>query len=270
MAKIMSLVMTVFMIVPILAPALGQLILFVAPWQGMFAALFVAGVVSLIWVLRRLPETLPQGERAPLSFAASFGAYREALSHRTSLGYMLASGVIFGSLFGFIGSSEQVFREVFGQEETFVLWFAGIAATMSAASLTNSRLVERFGMRRISHAALLGFNVLAALLLLLMTSVGEQLYLFFPMFALMFACFGFIGSNFNAIIMEPLGHIAGTASAAFGFATTTMAAFFGFLIGQQYDGSVVPVVAGFLGLGLTTFLIVLATERGRLFERRNS
>ncbi|MBZ6379699.1 Bcr/CflA family drug resistance efflux transporter [Pacificimonas flava] len=266
MARIMSLVMTVFMIVPILAPSIGQLILFVLPWQGTFGILLVAGLGGFLWVERRLPETLPEDRRQPLSIAGSLASYRAVFANPLARGYIVGSGVIFGALFGFIGSSEQVFREVFGQEDTFVLWFAGVALTMSIASLTNSRLVERFGMRRISHAAMFAFIIFSALLLAAMLIFGQKLLIFFPLFALMFASFGFIGANFNAIIMEPLGHIAGTASAAFGFATTTIAAGFGYFIGSHYDGTVIPVITGFLTLGIGTLVIVTITERGHLFR----
>lgn len=264
MARIMSLVMTIFMVVPILAPSIGQLVLFTGHWEWTFGVLVVAGIACFFWIQARLPESLPEERRRPLDWASSFAAYAEVFRNRSARGYMLAGGMIFGSLFAFIGSAEQIFTEVFGQERTFVLWFAGIAVTMSCANLTNSRLVERFGMRRMSHFALFGFIGFATLLLIVMRVFGEQLYLFFPLFALVFACFGFIGSNFNALAMEPLGHVAGSASAAFGFATTTLASLIGYTIGSQYDGSVIPVVTGFVVLGLSTLSIVAITERGKL------
>ena len=261
MARVMSLVMTIFMVVPILAPAIGQLVLLTSTWEWTFGILAVGGAFMFAWVWLRLPETLPEARRGALSWAGSFAAYASVFRDRTARGYMLASGVIFGALFAFIGAAEQIFTEVFGLEETFVLWFAGIALTLSAANFTNSRLVERFGMRRLSHAALVGFNLLSLALLVAMQVGGERLALFFPLFALIFACFGLIGSNFNALAMEPLGHIAGTASAAYGFATTTISSLIGYLIGSRYDGSVSPVVLGFFALGMVSLLIVRLTER---------
>jgi DHA1 family bicyclomycin/chloramphenicol resistance-like MFS transporter len=265
MARIMSLVMTVFMVVPILAPALGQLVLFVAPWQWCFYVLVLAGVAMFAWVFVRLPETLSVSARRPLDFATTFGAYRMIVRSRVTLGYMLAGGVIFGSLFAFVSSAEQIFREVFGQEETFVLWFAAIATMLSVANYANARLVERFGMRRLSHVALVGFTVVAVLLWLAMRFVGEELWLFFPLFGTMFAFFGLIGTNFNALAMEPLGEIAGTASSAFGFTTTTLSGVIGGAIGRQYDGTTMPILLGFVVLGVLAFVIVAISERGRLF-----
>lgn len=266
MARIMSLVMTVFMAVPILAPALGQMILLVAPWQWTFGVLAIFGALIFIWVLLRLDETL--AEPRPLSWASAGGAYLQVIKSRITFGYMAASGIIFGSLFAYISASEQIFAEVFDREAGFAFWFALIALTLSAANFTNSRLVERFGMRRLSHGALVGFILLSLILVIVMRLSGERFIWFMPLFAMIFACFGLIGSNFNALAMEPLGKIAGTASAAYGFVTTTVSAAIGYLIASQYDGSVVPVIMGFFWLGLVALALVAITERGRLFSSR--
>ncbi len=268
MARIMSLVMTIFMVVPILAPSIGQLVLYFAPWEWTFGVLSIASLILLVWCYFRLSETLPEEARRPLSVRSSTSAYLEVIRSRVTFGYMAASGLIFGSLFAFIGAAEQIFTEVFHQEETFVLWFAGIALTLSIANFTNSRLVERFGMRRLSHSALVGFCILSLTLMLSLRIFGEHLALFFPLFALIFACFGLIGSNFNALAMEPLGKIAGTASAAYGFATTTLSSLIGWMIGSRYDGSAIPVITGFFILGLVSLAAVLITERGKLFSNR--
>ena len=266
MARIMSLVMTIFMVVPILAPGIGQLILFVAPWEWIFGALTIFGGFMLAWTFLRLPETLPDAARRPLNLGSSAQSYVDVFRSRVTTGYMVASGVIFGSLFAFIGSVEQVFTEVFGKEEDFVIWFAIIALGLSGANFINSQLVERFGMRRISQIALIGFISVAVLLLTLMQTVGEVFLIFFPLFMLMFACFGLIGPNFNALAMEPLGKMAGTGSAAYGFATTTFSSLLGWMIGSQYNGTSIPLLAGFAGLGVLTLIVVTATERGKLFQ----
>ncbi|MDJ0921838.1 MAG: multidrug effflux MFS transporter [Henriciella sp.] len=268
MAKVMSLVMTVFMVVPILAPTLGAGVLLIAPWQWTFGVLVIAGIALLIWVQIRLPETQPADARQPLSVAQTGRAYLQVITSRVTFGYMAASGVIFGALFSFIAASEQIFSDVFGMEETFALWFAGIAASLAGANFMNSRIVERIGMRRISHFVLLTFTGLSLINAITMTFVGEHLYLFYPLFCLTFACFGMMGANFSALAMEPLGKIAGTASAAYGFATSTVASSFGFLVASQFDGSVAPVMFGFVGLGLGSLSIILLTERGKLFESR--
>lgn len=268
MASFMSLVMTIFMIVPILAPAFGQVILMFAPWEAIFLWLAIWGSIMLGWTGLRLPETLAQPARRPLKLANVFGAYKRVLGSPVSLGYMCASGIVFGALFAFIASSEQVFREVFGKGDTFAYWFAGIAGVMAIANFTNSRLVEKVGMRRISHTALIVFTTLSAGLAISACLFGENFTLFFPLFAIAFGCFGLMGSNFSALALQPLGTIAGTASAAYGFATTLASAVIGTYIGSQFDGSTVPLTLGFAVLGLLSLTIVLITEKGRLFSTR--
>lgn len=266
MAKVMSLVMTVFMVVPIVAPAIGQGILLIAHWRWCFGVLGIAGVLMLGWTVVRLPETLDVTLRQPLGVRQTLGAYAAVLRSRPTFGYMLSSGIIFGALFAFLSASEQIFREVFDRGDTFVLWFAAIALVLALTNFANSRLVTRFGMRRLSHIALAAFTGLAAMLLGLTTVFGENFAIFLPLFALCFAFFGLIGANFNALAMEPLGRIAGTASAAYGFATTTLSAVLGGLIGRAYDGSTGPLMLGFVGLGLASLIAVAVTERGRLFR----
>jgi DHA1 family bicyclomycin/chloramphenicol resistance-like MFS transporter len=268
MAAIMSLVMTVFMVVPILAPTIGQLVLYIAPWEWTFGVLAIFGALMLVWTALRLPETLPGTVRQPLNLKAAGRAYGQVLKSRVTFGYMCASGIIFGSLFAFIGASPQVFREVFGKDETFVYWFAGIAGTLACANFMNSRLVERFGMRRLSQAALIGFITLSLLNVTVSVFAPGNFILFFPLFALTFGCFGLIGANFNALAMEPLGKIAGTASAAYGFATTTVSSVLGFIIGYLYNGSTVPLLLGFVVLGVTSLSVVAVTERGKMFSSR--
>lgn len=268
MASFMSLVMTIFMIVPIIAPAIGQIILFFAPWEGIFLVLAGWGALMLAWTWARLPETLPVAARRPLSVTSVTNAYLEVVRTPVAFGYMLASGIVFGALFSFIATSEQVFRDVFQQGDSFAFWFAGIAGAMAMSNFTNSRLVEKVGMRRISHIALILF-ILTSVFLAVSTMVwGENLLRFFPIFAIGFACFGMMGSNFSALAMEPLGRIAGTASAAYGFATTLIASLLGMAIGMQFDGSTVPLMTGFAILGTAALVIILVTEKGRLFSSR--
>ncbi|KCZ92656.1 multidrug effflux MFS transporter [Hyphomonas johnsonii] len=268
MARFMSLVMTIFMVVPILAPGIGQIVLLVAPWEAIFVVLAAFGIVMLIWTWYRLPETLPEDARQPLNLGAALGAYEQIIKSRVTFGYMCASGVIFGALFSFIASSEQIFREVFGQKETFALWFAGVAGTLACANFLNSRIVEKVGMRRISHTALLVFTIMSAILAVVTHFTTDNLYVFFPIFALCFGCFGLMGSNFSALAMEPLGKIAGTASAALGFATTTVSSLIAMAIANQYNGTTVPIMLGFVSLGVISLVIILITEKGKLFSSR--
>ncbi|MEL6857429.1 MAG: multidrug effflux MFS transporter [Pseudomonadota bacterium] len=268
MARIMSLVMTVFMVVPILAPTIGAGVMLVAPWQWTFGLLSVAAMLNLIWIQMRLPETLPDRDRQPLNPQQTGRAYWQVLTTRITLGYMCASGVIFGALFAFVAASEQIFTDVFEQHETFALWFAGVAAALAIANYTNAKIVEKYGMRRISHSVLILFIALALLNVLTLNTIGEKLWIFYPLFCLTFGCFGMLGANFTALAMEPQGKIAGTASAAYGFASTTVSSFIGYLVASQFDGTIAPFMWGFVILGVSSLSIIFVTERGQLFQTR--
>ncbi|MEL7539803.1 MAG: multidrug effflux MFS transporter [Pseudomonadota bacterium] len=268
MARIMSLVMTVFMVVPILAPTIGAGVMLFAPWQWTFALLSIAAMVLLFWTQVRLPETLSGEDRQPLNPRQSLKAYWQVVTTRITFGYMCASGVIFGALFAFVAASEQIFTDVFGKHETFALWFAGVAAALAASNFLNSRIVERFGMRRISHSVLILLIALALINVITLYTVGEELWLFYPLFCLIFGCFGMLGANFTAMAMEPQGKIAGTASAAYGFASTTVASLIGYLVASQFNGTIAPFMWGFVALGVSSLTIVFITERFRLFQSR--
>lgn len=268
MARIMSLVMTVFMVVPILAPTIGAGVMLFAPWQWTFALLSIAAMVLLVWTQFRLPETLSSENKQPLNPQQSLKAYWRVVTTRITFGYMCASGVIFGALFAFVAASEQIFTDVFQQHDTFALWFAGVAAALAISNFLNSRIVERFGMRRISHSVLILFIALALINVITLYTVGEKLWLFYPLFCLTFGCFGMLGANFTALAMEPQGKIAGTASAAYGFASTTVASLIGYLVAGQFDGTVAPFMWGFVALGVSSLSIIFVTERFRLFQSR--
>jgi DHA1 family bicyclomycin/chloramphenicol resistance-like MFS transporter len=264
MARIMSLVYTVFMIVPIIAPGLGTLILLGLDWHWTFGMLGIFAAIVFVWTQLRLPATMR--EPRPINIGNVLEGFRRVLTHRCSFGYMCASGVIFGSLFAFIAASEQVFDEVFGRGELFWAYFAGIAGGLAVMNYLNSRIVEKVGMRRISHTMVLIFIASSVINLLYMKYGAGNFWVFYGLFIVAFACFGMMGANFASIALEPMGDIAGTANAVYGFFTSTGASLIGLAIAQQFDGTVVPILMGYVGLGLTSLAIILWTERGRLFE----
>ena len=270
MASVMSLVMMVFMAIPVVAPNIGQVILLVSSWRGIALGTALFATCVLIWTTLRLPETLHPEDRRPLTVARTLDAFRIVLTTRASLGYTLASALIFGVLFGFINSAEQIYTEVFGLGPTFTLWFSAVAIVMSAISFTNSQLVQRFGMRRLSHAALLGFIGFSALQLAVALWMGDTqpFWLFYVLIVPSFCCFGFMGTNFNALAMDPLGHVAGTASSVLGFCQTLGGGICGAIVGYYYDGTLVPLLTGYIVLSSASLVLVLIAERGRLFERR--
>jgi DHA1 family bicyclomycin/chloramphenicol resistance-like MFS transporter len=267
MARVMSISFIVFLGVPVLAPSIGQLIMLVAPWRWVFVWLAAFGFAVLVWVALRLPETLHEEDRTPIApgnIARSFGL---VLTNRLWLGYSLAMTFIIGALVGFINSGQQVFLDVFRLARLFPTIFGLIAGFIAIASIVNARLVERLGMRLLSHAALLGFIAIAFIHALVAFFGFETIWSFAILQSAMMFCFGLLAGNFGAIAMEPVGHVAGTAASAQGFLTTVGGAVIGFLIGQSFNGSDVPLTLGFAASGLLTLAAVLVTEGGRLFHR---
>jgi len=265
MAQVMSMAMTVFMIVPIIAPGIGQLILFIAPWRWIFAALMIYAVLVLIWAFVRLPETLKPEDRQKFNVPAIAAAYLSVLRQRQTVGYMIASTFVTACLFGYITSSEQLFVDVYDLGTAFPIAFGSIAIAISAGTFLNSRLVMRHGMRRLSHVMTIGFTISALVLAALAQFGLASFWVFTGMAALTFAMFGLIASNFNALAMEPVGRVAGSASAIFGAITATGGAILGALIARAFDGTATPFAIGLAAAGAATMLAVLWTERGKLF-----
>jgi MFS transporter, DHA1 family, multidrug resistance protein len=265
MAEVMSLTFMVFMAIPIIAPGIGQILLLTGPWQAIF--LFMGGLAAIfgIWAFIRLPETLAIGNRRPLTFMAVVEGFRIVLTNRVAFSYGLAGTFTFGALFGFISSSQQVYVDVYGLGVYFPVAFAAMAALMAVSSFSNSRIVARLGMRRLSHFAILVFTVVSAIWLGFALVGFLPLWLFFPLLAVIMFMFGWAASNMNSLSMEPLGAVAGTASSVFGFIQTVGGALIGSFIGQQFNGTLVPIAAGYFVMGLLALACILVAENGRLF-----
>jgi MFS transporter, DHA1 family, multidrug resistance protein len=266
MASVVSLAMMVFIAVPVIAPSFGQAIMAVTQWRGIFVVLTVYGIVALFWTLARLPETLPPSERKPFSTAEILGAFRKTLTDRQTLGYALASGGIFGALFGYVFSSQQIFTGVYGLGHYFPLAFAAIAAAIAVAGFLNSRLVVRLGMRAISHGALIGCLLSAIAMFVAARLDMLPLWLFMTLSGLMMFTFGLMFANFTALALEPQRFNAGTASSLYGSITTLLGIGAGAIVGQSFDGTVGPFATGFVVYIFISLVIVVITEKGRLFH----
>ncbi len=266
MAKLVSLAITLFMAAPIIAPALGQGVLLFAPWRGIFLALFLYGLAVFVWGFLRLPETLEPARRTPLNMRRVVGAYAEFFTDKCAAGYTVASALCFGALFGYISAAEQIFFEVFEIGDQFALAFAAVAVSLGVATLTNAQLVERFGMRRLTHLALVGFVAINLSHLAFVAVYGSTTVNFIAFLSAAFFAIGLIGPNCSALAMERMGHIAGSAAAANGFAGTTVAGVLGAMIGRQFDGTTGPIIAGFAIFGVAALLLILWVENGRLFR----
>jgi MFS transporter, DHA1 family, multidrug resistance protein len=246
MAKIMSIVMLIFMGVPAIAPSLGQAILLLADWRSIF--IFYIGYALIIgcWIFLRFDETLPKEQRIELSAASFIAGFKEVVTHKLTMGYTLCMGCIFGSLIGYLNSSQQIFQEMFATGKLFTLYFGVLALVFGLASLGNSFLVEHFGMRRLCDYALRGMIIAALLFIGVQYLTPISLWMFMLFAGFNFLCFGFVFGNINALAMEPMGHIAGIASAIIGAVSSIIALTLGTAIGQAYNNTLMPVTIGFL------------------------
>lgn len=265
MAQVMSLIMTVFILVPALAPALGQGIALWLGWRAIFAAFFLLALIGCIWFWIQQAETLPAHKRRPLSGGHLVSAAAEVFRHPVARGYMLTAGLVFASFIGFLNSSQQVLAEQYELGTQFPLYFAVLALALGASTLTNSRLVLRFSMARLCRIALI-----IVLTMSLLYFAVAWIYEGSPPFAslmiyllVLFYTVGILFGNMNALALEPLGHIAGLGSALIASVTTFMSMVGGGMIGASYDGTVLPMVGGFVVLSLAALVMVVVTERAR-------
>ena len=269
MAEIMSLVFMVFMMVPVIAPSIGQLIMLGLDWHYIFVMMGVLTLLIFTWTALRLPETLHEEYRRPLSLPSIMSGFRVVVTTRISILYTMALTIIFGSLFGFINSAQQIYQGIYGVGAAFPIYFAAVAGLMAVSSFLNSQLVGRVGMRRLSHGALVGFVIVNGIAFAVSLAGPVPLWAFTGMFGLAMILFSWVGANFNPLAMEPLGHVAGIASSVQSFIQTIFSGIIGALIGQAFDGTVMPLAAGYFFCSLAGLMLVLVAEKGKLFRTVN-
>jgi len=262
MARVMSFITTIFILVPAIAPALGQGIVYFFNWQAIFLFLIFIASIGMFWLFKRLPETLPVERRLPFTGAQYFYGISEILREPISWGYTLASSFIFSALIAYLTMAQQIFQFLYQRGTQFPLFFGSLALTIGLSSLFNAKLVMIHGMVVLSQRALFIFTVLSGCFFIV-----TQIYPQPPLWALMlflgpaFFCIGMLFGNFNALAMEPLGHIAGIGSAMMGSIQMLLSVLIGGLIGQSYHGTLVPLAAGFMILGALALLsIKIATQ----------
>jgi DHA1 family bicyclomycin/chloramphenicol resistance-like MFS transporter len=268
MAQVNSLSFMAFLAAPIFAPSMGQLVLMIAPWQAIFVGLGGYAALVTCWMAWRLPETQNAMDRRSIAWEEVWSALRLTLSDRMSVGYTLIVTALLGGWLGFINSAQQVFADVFFVPKLFPAIFAACSICMAAAALTNSRLVQRVGMRPLTHFALFGFLLVSLLQAGMALSGHDRLVEFAVLQSAMMLCFGLLAGNCNAISMEPLGHIAGTAASVLGFISTLGAALIGLFIGQQFNGTLIPLTSGLCICGILGIVLVFWAEQGKLFLNR--
>jgi len=268
MAKVMSIVQMVFLAVPALAPAFGQLILLIAPWRFIFVSLAIYASLLLVWALFRLPETLPAEKRRKPDIGHIRRTTIALLTNRVSLTYTLASTTIISMLLVYLSLMPQVFDEIYGHPQWLAPVFATCVVVMSLCALINSRIVEKLGARRVSHLAqlcMLGFGLLHVLIASL---IREPVWLFALLQALTLGCMSLSTSNFMSIAMEDFGHVAGTAASVQGFITMMGGSLFGGYISGFWNGQLWLMPLSVVICSGLAMLIIAIGEKGRLFQRR--
>ncbi|WP_417804460.1 multidrug effflux MFS transporter [Thalassospira lucentensis] len=269
MARVMSFVMMIFIVVPVFAPASGSLILMLANWHMIFVSTLVLAIIIAIWYTLRMPETLKPEYRHKLSLRRIARDIKTTVTTRQTVGYSTAMGLSFAFLMAYIGSAQQIFEgEVYGLGVWFPLVFGMIAACMSVSSFTNARLVRKLGMHKMSQGGLVVMLISSAINLCIAIAYDgvPPLPLFAVGLTITLFCFSMTMPNFNSLAMEPLGAIAGTASSMIGVSSTLIGVLAGGIIGQQFNGTVTPLITGYLVLSVLTLTVVAITERGKMFK----
>ena len=263
MARIMSFVMTVFILVPVAAPMLGQGLLFVADWRAIFVLFLALAVLALGWFALRQPETLPAERRNALSLGRIGRAIVQVCTNRAALSNALAAGFVFAAMIGYLTSAQQIFQDTYELGALFPVFFAILALAIGGASLANARLVMRFGMRLLTGRALIALTVLSAAFCAVAAAMGgvPPLWAFMTYGLAVFFCLGILFGNLTAMAMEPLGQIAGVGAAVVSTLTGFISLVLGSAVGLSYDGTVLPLVGGFALLGAVSFFFVRRGSR---------
>ncbi|BFM47840.1 multidrug effflux MFS transporter [Marinomonas sp. THO17] len=263
MARIMSLVMMIFVLVPAIAPTLGQAIMLLTDWRGIFELYMIYALLLLAWIFFRLKETLPKHNRIPFTAKGFYNGFKAVVSNRITASYTICMGLFFGSFIGYLNSSQQIFQMQFKTGKMFAVYFGVLALVLGVSSLLNSRVVEKYGARRIALKAISCVILVSVLFLVLHALVSIQLWMFMLYASVLFFCFGLLFGNVNALAMEPMGHVAGIASAIIGSVSSIMSMSIGTLIGQIYDNTLIPISGGFVITGSLALCIMLWAEKGQ-------
>ncbi len=267
MAKILSIVVMVFILVPVVAPTLGQFIMNHFHWKSIFVFNLCFGVLVMLWFWLRQPETLKEKYKIPYRISIFKTGTVEFFKIKSAVIYTLLSGFITGSFMVYLSTSQRIFEKQYDMAEEFPLIFASLAISVGLATFMNSQLVVRFGMRRIVHVAMISFISISLLFIILFNSGSNpSIEILITFFALQFFTIGFLFGNLRALAMEPIGHIAGIGSALNGFISTVMAVPIANYIGTFVKGSVTPLFAGFLICGLISLGLFYFNAKERVLK----
>ena len=263
MARVMSFIMMVFILVPMLAPSFGQAILFWFSWQHIFSSFLVIGLLTGIWYFLRQPETLPKDKRVPFSWGQLYHSSRYILSNKLVMFYTFSMGLVFGGFLAYISASQTVFQVIYDTGELFPLYFALLAFSIGFASFINGTLVMRLGMRKLCTWAVfgwLGFTIILLVMCLMYEGIPPLNYLVSILFAAFF-CIGILFGNLNSMAMQPLGDTAGLGAAIIGSLSSIISVPSAVLVGSFIETTMTPIAIGFVGFGFASFLFFWVAER---------
>ncbi|WP_281542919.1 multidrug effflux MFS transporter [Maribacter aestuarii] len=269
MARVMSFVTAFFILIPVVAPAIGKWIMDAFEWQGIFyMQLFFALVVG-IWFWKRQEETLKAQYKIPFSPSVFISGTIEFLKHRETVAFTFISGLITGAFLVYLSASQHIFENQYGLPELFPYIFAGLAISIGLSTFLNGTLVMRFGMRRLSLMALITFCLIALVYVgLFWGKPNPGVPVLVGFLSVQFFCLGFLWGNFRSIAMEPIGHIAGIGAAINGFVSTVLAVPIANYIGSFVDDTIWPLFVGLGGCGLVALVIFLAFSKKPLVYRK--
>ena len=264
MARIMSLIMMVFILVPMLAPLLGQIVIYYSDWRTIFTCFLILGLVILVWFAMRQPETLLVEKRIPLRAKTIADGFKEVLRNRITLGYTACMGMLSGPFVAYLSTAQPILEDQYALGSKFSLYFAALSFSIGIASYLNSRLVIKWGMRLLSFWALLAVISISVVfgLFVYISQTEPALWLFMAYMVFILFCNGILFGNVTTMAMEPMGHIAGVGAAVVGSLSTFISVPFGVWIGQSYEGSVIPLVLGFIGCFAVAFGLMQWAEGG--------
>jgi DHA1 family bicyclomycin/chloramphenicol resistance-like MFS transporter len=270
MADIMSLVLAIFLLVPIIMPGVGQLILLVGSWQLVFVVMGLVASLLALWTFARLPETLEVERRRALDFKSIAGAFAMVFTNRVAFWYGLSGTFLFGGILGFVNTSQPIYVEIYNLGVFFPLAFGATAVVAAIASSLAPRIVDRLGIHRSAHGVAVISTVTCALWLAFSMAGLMPLWLFIAMVAIFVVMLVVSISTTTSLAMQPLGAVAGTASAVFGAMQTVGGAVLGYFVAQAFNGTVVPLVGALRIFDLCILGCFLVAERGRLFAAGQS
>lgn len=257
MAKIISIVVMVFLLVPVIAPTLGQFLLKFYDWESIFYVNLIFGALVLLWFWRRQPETLQPKYKISFTPLIFINGTREFLKHKSAVAYTIVSGFITGSFMVYLSTAQQIFEHQYNLAEEFPLIFASLAIAIGLSTFLNSRVVVRFGMWKMAFYSVIAYVFISVLYILLYHSTNPSAIILVSFFAVQFFAIGFIFGNVRALAMQPLGHIAGIGAALNGFISTVMAVPIANYIGSFVSDSALPLFVGFSIFGFLSLLVFL-------------